>query len=137
MIKVKTIKLVLFSISGVVLIYHLVNLMLFWPEIPERIAIHFTGEEPDIWGTKNFLLIIPFPALLVWWLIGLLTKHPEKLNYINLTEKNREKQYNMASSVMLLTQNLSFIILILANESLLRNALEMENSILNFLSIFF
>lgn len=134
--KVKSFKYLLTSISVLILVYHLINMFQFWPEIPERIAIHFTKGEPDNWGLKYFLLVIPLIGLFSWWLIGLLTKRPEKLNYINLTEKNREKQYTMAKKIMILMQNLLFIISIFANESLLRYAAGMENGVFNFFSLF-
>ncbi|MFB9860016.1 DUF1648 domain-containing protein [Salinicoccus siamensis] len=134
--KVKSFKSVFYIISSIILVYHLVNLFLFWPNMPDRIAIHFTMGEPDNWGSKYFVLIMPTIGLLMWWLIGLLTKHPEKLNYINLTEKNREKQYNMSEKIMTLIQNLVLIASILANESLIRHAVGIENNVFNFLPLF-
>ncbi|WP_207667451.1 hypothetical protein [Clostridium sp. 1xD42-85] len=111
-------------------------MFIFWSEIPVRIAIYFTKGGADNWGSKYFLLAIPLIGLFVWWLIGLLTKRLEKLNYINLTEKNREKQYTMSKRIMILMQNLFFVISIFANESLLRYAEGMENGVFNFLSLF-
>lgn len=131
----KRLKLVLGFISLFVFSYHLVNLFLFWEDIPNRIAIHFTNDEPDNWGTKYFLLIMPFIGVLTWWLIGLLTKRPDKLNYINLTEYNREKQYKKAKKIIILNQNLFFILFILANEAFLRYVIDKENSLFLFLPI--
>ncbi|WP_158638474.1 DUF1648 domain-containing protein [Metabacillus litoralis] len=116
--------------------YHLINLFLLWSDIPDRIAIHFTNDVPDNWGSKFFVLIMPIIGLLLWWLIGLFTKHPEKLNYINLTAKNREKQYNMSKNIMIFIQHLVLIISILANESFIRYSVGIENSVLNFLPLF-
>ncbi|MBM7602764.1 putative membrane protein [Metabacillus crassostreae] len=131
-VKIKSFKFLLSFISVGILVYHLINLFLFWPDIPDRIAIHFTNGEPDNWGSKFFVLIMPIIGLLLWWLIGLFTKHPEKLNYINLTEKNREKQYNMSKKMMIFIQHLVLIISILANESFIRYSVGIENSVLNF-----
>lgn len=78
---------------------------------------------------------MPLIGLLTWWLIGLLTRSPEKLNYINVTEKNQEKQYNMLKKIMILIQNLAFIIFILTNEAFIRYAVGIENSVFIFLTM--
>ncbi|TXC92719.1 DUF1648 domain-containing protein [Metabacillus litoralis] len=135
-VKIKSFKFLLSFISMGILVYHLINLFLLWSDIPDRIAIHFTNDVPDNWGSKFFVLIMPIIGLLLWWLIGLFTKHPEKLNYINLTAKNREKQYNMSKNIMIFIQHLVLIISILANESFIRYSVGIENSVLNFLPLF-
>lgn len=122
-VKGKSFKLLLGIVSLFVLAYHLINLLLIWPDIPNRIAIHFTNGEPDNWGSKYFLLVMPLIGVVSWWLIGLLTKHPDKLNYINLTKENREKQYKKTSKIMILNQNISLILFILGNEAFLRYAI--------------
>ncbi|MBP3951818.1 DUF1648 domain-containing protein [Halalkalibacter suaedae] len=135
LIKVNSFKHLFTFISLVILAYHLINLFLFWPDIPDRIAIHSTKGEPDNWGSKYFVLVMPIIGLLIWWLLGLLTKNPEKLNYINLTEKNREQQYNMSKKIMVLIQNLVLISSILANESFVRYSVGIENNVFSFLPL--
>ncbi|MBU5267245.1 DUF1648 domain-containing protein [Virgibacillus proomii] len=49
-INVNSIKFLFTFVSVVILVYHLKNLLLFWPDIPDHIAIHFTNGEPDNWG---------------------------------------------------------------------------------------
>lgn len=134
-VKGKSFKLLLGIVSLFVLAYHLINLLLIWPDIPNRIAIHFTNGEPDNWGSKYFLLVMPLIGVVSWWLIGLLTKHPDKLNYINLTKENREKQYKKTSKIMILNQNISLILFILGNEAFLRYAIDKENGLFIFLPI--
>lgn len=134
-IKDNSLKLVLGLVSLIMLVYHLINLFLFWSDIPNRIAIHFTNGEPDNWGSKYFLLIMPFIGVITWWLIGLLTKHPDKLNYINLSDKNCEEQYKKTSKILILNQNIYFIIFILTNEAFLRYATDRENDLFIFLPI--
>lgn len=135
LIKVKSFKLLFTFISIAILVYHSINLFSFWPDIPDRIAIHFTKGEPDNWGSKYFVLVMPLIGLLIWSLLGLLTKNPEKLNYINLTEKNREKQYNMSKNMMIVIQNLVFISSILANESFVRYSVGIENNVFSILPL--
>lgn len=134
-IKDNSLKLVLGLVSLIMLVYHLINLFLFWSDIPNRIAIHFTNGEPDNWGSKYFLLIMPFIGVITWWLIGLLTKHPDKLNYINLSDKNCEEQYKKTSKILILNQNIYFIIFILTNEAFLRYTTDRENDLFIFLPI--
>jgi uncharacterized membrane protein len=107
-----------------------------WPSLPDEIAIHFnTAGTPDGWGSKYFLIGLPIISVLLWFLIGFLTRNPEKMNYINLTEANKEIQYEKMKKVMLLIQHTSFIALILANESMLRNAAGLASEIA-FYSVF-
>jgi len=111
-------------------------LFLLWTDVPGNIVIHFANGEPENWGSKYFLLIMPVIGLLIWWLLGELTKYPEKLNYINLTDENREIQYKMSCRVLWIIQNLSFITFILGNEAFLRYAIGDNDNTFFFLSIF-
>ncbi|WP_163527209.1 DUF1648 domain-containing protein [Halobacillus ihumii] len=119
----------------IVLGFHLIHLILLWPDIPDRIAIHFMNGDPGNGGAKWYLLIMPVIGVLTWWLLGRLTKYPEKLNYINLTEENRDRQYKMMRKTMEIMQNLVFLTFILANEAFLRDVLGAKNDIFFFLSI--
>ena len=124
----KRFKIILSIISILVFGYHTFSLFYLWSDIPSQIAIHFTGKTPDNWGSKYFLFVIPVISIFIWFLIGVLVKSPEKMNYVNLTEANKEIQFSRTGKVMLLIQNLSFISLILANEAMLRNAAGIESA---------
>lgn len=123
----------LFSILA--LGFHLIHLYAVWSDIPDRIAIHFTSGEPNNWGSKYFLLFMPIVGLLIWWLLGRISKHPEKLNYINLTEKNRDRQYKMTGNIMVIIQNLSLFSVIFANEAFLKSAISTDDNLFFILSI--
>jgi len=123
-------------LTVILLGYHLIHLILLWTDVPANIAIHFTNGEPDNWGSKYFLLIMPVTGFLTWWSLGVLIKHPEKLNYINLTEENRDKQHKMTSKILVVIQNLPFIMFIFGNEAFLKYAIGDGNYIFLFLSIF-
>lgn len=127
--KMRYFKVTLFMISISILCYHIFNLFYFWADIPKRIAIHFTIDTPDNWGPKYFLYMMPILGIFIWFLIGLLVKNPEKLNYINLTEENKEIQFSRTGKVMIMIQNLSFISFILANEALLKYAVGIGSSL--------
>ena len=125
--KNKSFKLTLIIISTAIFLYHVFHLLYLWSEIPNQIAIHFSSGKPDNWGSKFILFIMPAISVLIWFLMGLLVKNTDKLNYINLTEENKEIQYSKAEKVTLLLQYLSSITFIFANEALLRNSVEMES----------
>ena len=127
--KMKHFKVTLVIISISILCYHIFQLFYLWADIPERIAIHFTNDAPDNWGPKYILYIMPILGIFIWFLIGLLVKKPEKLNYINLTEANKEIQFSRTGKVLILIQNLSFISFILANEALLRYSVGIDSSL--------
>ncbi|MGM0840194.1 MAG: DUF1648 domain-containing protein [Bacillota bacterium] len=122
-------KITLIIISTTILFYHTFHLFYLWSEIPNSIAIHFSKGEPDHWGSKYTLFIMPIVSILTWFLIGLLVKKPEKLNYVHLTEENKEIQYVKAEKVMLVIQYLGSLSFVFTNEAALRNAVGMESGL--------
>ncbi len=124
--KDKKFKLLLILISFSIFCYHIFNLFHLWSDIPSQITIHFTDGEP---GSKFFLFVMPIISVFIWFLVGLFVRNPEKLNYVNLTEENKDIQYSRTQSVMILIQNVSFMTFIFANEALLDNAVGMESSL--------
>lgn len=90
----KYFKTALLVISVIAFCYHSFHLFYLWSEIPIQIPIHFSNDTPDNWGSKYFLLLMPVIGLLISFLIGLLAKKPEKLNYVNLTEENKRTQFS-------------------------------------------
>lgn len=127
--KHKGFKIIFLLISIVIFGYHIFNLITLWPSIPNRIAIHFTNDTPDNWGPKYALLIMPIISIFLWLLIGLLIKNPEKLNYVNLTEKNKEIQYSRATKLLILIQNVSSLVFIFANAAFLNFSIGMDYSL--------
>ena len=122
-------RLIIISVAIFIFIYHGFNLIYLWSDIPNQIAIHYSNGEPDNWGTKFILFIMPIISVLIWFFMGLLVKSPEKLNYVNLTEDNKKNQYSKAEKVTLLIQYFGSTTFILANEALLRNAIGMESTL--------
>ena len=127
--RTRSFKLTLIIISSAIVIYHGFNLIYLWSDIPNQIAIHFSNGEPDNWGSKFILIIMPIVSVLIWFFMGLIVKKPEKLNYVNLTEDNKKTQYSKAKKVTLLIQHFGSMTFIFANEALLRNAIGMESNL--------
>lgn len=127
--KNNSLKIILFLISIAIFGYHLTSLLIHWSEIPNEIPIHFQNGEPNNWGPKYLLFILPGLSIILWHLIGLLTKNSKKLNYVNLTEKNKEQQYKRVGNMLVLVQYFSATGLVLLNETFLRELMGMDASI--------
>ncbi len=127
--KIEPFKWTLIIISTTTLIYHAFHIFSLWSEIPNTIAIHFSKGEPDHWGSKYFLFLMPIVSILTWFLIGFLAKKPEKLNYIHLTEENKNRQYGKAERVLVLIQYLGSLIFVFANEAFLKDAVGMKSGL--------
>ncbi|MCA1054101.1 DUF1648 domain-containing protein [Rossellomorea aquimaris] len=121
-------KRILTIASTSIFLYHVYAMLHLWSDIPPRIAIHFSDGEPDEWGTKHVLFIMPIVSILFWLLLQKVSSKPEIFNYIHLTEENKKIQYSRAEKVLLLVQNLGFMALIFANEAFLGSAAGMETS---------
>ncbi|WP_430787406.1 DUF1648 domain-containing protein [Virgibacillus flavescens] len=128
--KIKPLKLTLILISASIIFYHGFHLFYLWPDIPSQIAIHFSNGEADNCGSKYFLFVMPIISILIWLLVQLLVRKPEKLNYINLTEKNKKIQFLKVKKVLLVIQYLGSITFIFLNEAFLRSSVGMETSLL-------
>lgn len=71
----------------------------YYPDLPETIAIHFNGlGEPDGWGGKGFLWLLPVLGLGIYALMTWLNQYPHTFNYpVKITEANAEWQYTLAT----------------------------------------
>ena len=125
------IEYLLVFLSAVFFIYHLTILIIAWPDIPNQIATHYSNGVPDNFGPKYLLIFIPIISVLIWCLLGILVRKPEKLNYINLTEANKNLQYKKARKIMSVIQNASFIMLLFANKAFIRGAMGLEYIVSN------
>lgn len=80
--------------------------ILNWSEIPDRIPTHFNiMGEPDRWGGKWSVLILPIIATFLFKMMFILSKFPHIHNYpVKVTPENAEKLYRI-SRKMLITMN--------------------------------
>lgn len=74
----------------------------FYEGLPETIPTHFNAAgEPDAWGDKPVLFILPGMASLLFLLISLVGFFPHKFNYsIEITAENAAFQYLNALRMM-------------------------------------
>jgi uncharacterized membrane protein len=73
-----------------------------WKDLPERVPMHFGASgEPNGWGTKVSMLILPAVALVMHIGLGLLARLPHIYNYPGkVTPENAERLYPLGSSMM-------------------------------------
>ncbi len=70
--------------------------------LPTTIPIHFNASgEPDDYGNKLILLILPVFATVIYWGVTKLNKYPHIFNYLTkITEDNAEMQYSIATKML-------------------------------------
>ncbi|MEK5390764.1 DUF1648 domain-containing protein [Margalitia sp. FSL K6-0131] len=80
-----------------IIIGNVIYIIKMYPSLPNRIPIHFNGNDvADGWGNKAFVWILPLITLIIWGGMTILEKFPHLYNYSNLTERNIEGQYKNA-----------------------------------------
>jgi uncharacterized membrane protein len=74
-----------------------------WPQLPGDIAIHFnTRGEPDGWGSRWLLLLLPFLGTAIFAALIGLARFPWTFNYPwAITPENAQRQYLLARRFML------------------------------------
>lgn len=88
------------------------------PNLPDIIPSHFNGAGmADGYSGKMSVLILPAVGTFVFFLLHVVAKYPDKLNYpVTITEQNAEKQYTSAVRT-LRTLKLSVTLLLLFIEA--------------------
>ena len=89
-----------FAVLG--LLFGAVAASVYWTRLPESIPTHFgAAGQPDAWGAKWNLLLMPVVALAMYALLTILSRFPHIYNYpVRITEENAERQYRIARSLM-------------------------------------
>jgi uncharacterized membrane protein len=95
--KILELAAVIFLITAILLT------LLYWPSILEKIITHCDIKgNPDSYGGKGSLLIMPIVSAGIYLLITLLSRFPHSFNYIvDINEENAIFQYNNARILML------------------------------------
>lgn len=114
---------VYFTVFFTVLALHITFLLLAWDNIPDEVGIHYTNGEPDGYGSKYVLFLLPFISLITWYSLGFAKRRPEKLNYLNLTEQNKETQYVKGKKMMTHLQYLTALSIVFMNETFLKESM--------------
>ena len=93
-------KLELASKIFLVLIWALTSFTLF--TLPTTIPVHFNAAgQPDGYGNKFTLLILPVLATIFYLGLTILNRYPHIFNYLTpITRDNAEKQYSIATRML-------------------------------------
>lgn len=76
--------------------------IIYYNELPETVPRHFNAAgEPDAYGSKTILWILPLICSLMYVGLTILNRYPHIFNYLDeITEENAERQYRMATKLI-------------------------------------
>lgn len=82
-------------LSWILLASMWIYLIQLYPQLPERIPIHYNSiGHPDSYGSRNNIFILVGIASILQIIFGLMIKHPDQLTYIKkITVVNAASQY--------------------------------------------
>ena len=98
----RTVDIFIEALAAVCLVYMIAQLIIEYPSINQQVPSHFGANgNPDSWGDKSALLIIPMVSIVLYTGLTLLNKFPYIFNYpVAITETNATKQYQLAKSLL-------------------------------------
>lgn len=76
--------------------------IIYFNKLPERIPIHFGfNGEPDGFGSKIFILVLPFVGILLFAMMFWINKYPHTFNYLTkITDENAHQQYRFVTKLI-------------------------------------
>jgi uncharacterized membrane protein len=90
--------------AGVVGLALLIGLPIFaWSGLPDEIPIHFgISGDPDSWGSREAIWLLPAVGLVMWAAMAVLTRFPHAYNYPwVITRENAEDLYRLSRSMVI------------------------------------
>lgn len=98
----ETVDVIIEFISITLLILMWVYCIVNYMELPDTIATHFNGAgEPDGYGSRQTVWIIPIIATVMYIGFFILNKYPHMHNYmVNITEENALKNYKFSTRIV-------------------------------------
>lgn len=98
----ETVDVIIEFISITLLILMWVYCIVNYMELPDTIATHFNrAGEPDDFGSKQTVWIIPIIATVMYIGLFMLNKYPHMHNYmVNITEENALKNYKFSTRIV-------------------------------------
>ncbi len=91
------------SLAGALLLAaFLIVVAASWSSLPERMPLHFDlSGQPDGWGSRSAVLVLPGIALAQFLLLTVLARFPHRHNYsVPITAENAERQYRLARRML-------------------------------------
>lgn len=125
------------TLSTLIFLLHMFHLLFVYVQLPDEIGRLLSDGVVTAYGPKELIFIIPVGAVLAWILLGFFVKNykAKYINYINLTEENKERQYRFMYILISSLQFFTFVGLIAVNESFLSSALGESGTIFFTLSL--
>ena len=98
----RTVDIIIEALAAICLIYMIVQIIISYPSLAQSIPTHFgAGGNPDAWGDKSSLLIIPVVTIFLYVGLTVLNKYPHVFNYpVPITAQNATRQYQYAKSLL-------------------------------------
>ncbi|AIF45360.1 DUF1648 domain-containing protein [Virgibacillus sp. SK37] len=93
---------VLNLLSFFCIIFSFIYVFTIYKDLPDQIPIHFNAAgDPDNWGSKATILLMPLIALILYVPLYFLSKYPHLFNYpFKVTERNAPRIYPVAQVFM-------------------------------------
>lgn len=103
-------------ISLILAVLYTVCLALLWESIPDQVPTHFDASgTADDYGSRNSLLLEPILSFLLILLISIAGHFPSAWNFpVKVTERNREKLYDIGAWLLAAAEILAVLILLTA-----------------------
>ncbi|HEX4911787.1 MAG TPA: DUF1648 domain-containing protein [Permianibacter sp.] len=88
--------------GAVLLAVFLVVVAASWTLLPASLPVHFSlSGEPESWGERGEILLLPVIASLQFVLLSVLARFPHRHNYpVSITAANAEQQYRLAQRLL-------------------------------------
>jgi uncharacterized membrane protein len=86
--------------------------LIFFNDLPERVPVHFNIEgEPDDYGTRFSLLLLPVTGLVMYLGMTILEGYPHIYNYpVQITHENALNQYRLATRLIRILKSVILLI---------------------------
>lgn len=109
----ETIDIIIEFIAITLLILMWGHCLINYVELPDTIATHFNAAgEPDSYGSKHTVWLIPGVATVMYIGLFILNKYPHMHNYmVNITEENAFKNYRFSTRVLRIVNFLCILLL--------------------------
>lgn len=98
----RTIDIIIEAMAGICLAYLIVQLIIEYPLLTGTVPTHFDAAgNPDDWGGKATLLIMPVVTIIMYAGLTVLNRFPHLFNYpVSISEKNALNQYQYAKTLL-------------------------------------
>ena len=97
-----TLEIMLEGLAAVFVVWMIASLIKDYPSLPQEVPTHFNAAgQPDAWGGKSTILILPLVTIVFYVGLTVLNRFPYIFNYpVEITAENAERQYRLAKTLV-------------------------------------